>query len=141
MAPHPVTLPKLVELLVHERRTFPPSRALLVGLSGIDGAGKGWVAHQLANGLEHRVSRIAVLNVDGWLNLPSVRFNAKDPARHFYTHALRLEAFRLTASAAGRTVLQSPRSLPTALSALLFPPRGAQSVVEYSYTRGLVRSP
>src|SRR5512134_1427603 len=94
MAPHPVTLPKLVELLVHERRTFPPSRALLVGLSGIDGAGKGWVAHQLACGLEHRGSRIAVLNVDGWLNLPSVRFNAQDPARRFYTHALRLEVFR-----------------------------------------------
>lgn len=32
-----------------------------------------------------------MLNVDGWLNLPSRRFNAVEPAQHFYEHALRLD--------------------------------------------------
>jgi len=94
MAARPITLADLVKVLLQERRALAPERALLVGLSGIDGAGKGWVAHQLARALEQRGSQIAVLNVDGWLNLPSLRFNAQDPARHFYAHAVRLEAFR-----------------------------------------------
>jgi uridine kinase len=37
--------------------------------------------------------RVALLNVDGWLNLPSVRFADERPARHFYHHALRLAEF------------------------------------------------
>jgi uridine kinase len=94
MAPRSVTVPELLEHILQARRSHPPDRALLIGLSGIDGAGKGWVAHRLSTALEHCGARIALLNVDGWLNLPAVRFNAADPARHFYTHALRLEDFR-----------------------------------------------
>lgn len=29
--------------------------------------------------------------MDGWLNLPAVRFSPSDPAAHFYRHALRLD--------------------------------------------------
>lgn len=29
--------------------------------------------------------------MDGWLNLPEVRFDENQPAAHFYTHALRLD--------------------------------------------------
>jgi uridine kinase len=96
MAPRPVTLPGLVDILHAARDTHDPTRALLVGLSGIDGAGKGWVARQLEVALTDRGFRLAVLNVDGWLNLPHVRFGPGRPDRHFYTHALRLEEFRTT---------------------------------------------
>jgi len=34
---------------------------------------------------------VAVLNVDGWLNLPTVRFCDVSPAEHFYRHAIRFE--------------------------------------------------
>ena len=34
---------------------------------------------------------VAVINVDGWLNLPNVRFNPANPAAHFYEHAIRFE--------------------------------------------------
>lgn len=94
MAPRSVTVPALLDHILQARRSHPPDRALLVGLSGIDGAGKGWVAHCLSGALEHCGARIALLNVDDWLNLPAVRFNPADPARHFYSHALRLEDFR-----------------------------------------------
>lgn len=67
------------------------ARALLVGLSGIDGSGKGFVAGQLGERLDRLGLRVALLNVDGWLNLPTVRFSRIDPGGHFYRHGLRLD--------------------------------------------------
>jgi uridine kinase len=64
---------------------------MLVGLSGIDGSGKGFLAAQLKRELERTDLRVALINVDGWLNLPAVRFSPHNPAEHFYRHALRLE--------------------------------------------------
>jgi uridine kinase len=65
--------------------------SLLVGISGIDGAGKGYLAGRLHARLAQSGLSVAPLNVDGWLNLPSVRFSRERPAEHFYLHALRLE--------------------------------------------------
>lgn len=66
-------------------------RALLVGLSGIDGAGKGFIAARLVDRLTRAGHRVAPVNVDGWLNPPARRFAAVEPGRHFYEHALRLD--------------------------------------------------
>jgi uridine kinase len=63
-----------------------------VGLSGIDGAGKGFLAARLASALADTGLRVACLSVDGWLNLPGTRFSSEHPAPHFYEHALRLDA-------------------------------------------------
>jgi hypothetical protein len=79
-----------VARLVERRRSAGPS-AVLVGLSGIDGAGKGFLAAELRRELERSALRVALINVDGWLNLPAVRFSPDDPAEHFYRHALRLD--------------------------------------------------
>jgi uridine kinase len=80
-----------LELILARRRKLDLSRALLVGISGIDGSGKGYVASRLAARLRDRGLRLAVISVDGWLNLPSVRFNPSSPAEHFYRHAIRFE--------------------------------------------------
>jgi hypothetical protein len=37
---------------------------------------------------------VALLNVDGWLNLPAKRFSREQPGEHFYRYALRLDAAR-----------------------------------------------
>jgi uridine kinase len=66
--------------------------AVLVGMSGIDGAGKGYLAGRLHARLAQAGLRVATLNVDGWLNLPAVRFSPIRPGEHFYHHALRLDA-------------------------------------------------
>src|ERR1043165_60513 len=79
-----------VARLVERRRSAGPS-AVLVGLSGIDGAGKGFLAAELRRELERSALRVALINVDGWLNLPAIRFSPDDPAEHFYRHALRLD--------------------------------------------------
>ena len=64
--------------------------ALLVGISGIDASGKGYIAARLAEQLSCTLN-VAVINVDGWLNLPHVRFSDNEPGLHFYEHALRLD--------------------------------------------------
>lgn len=66
-------------------------RACLVGISGIDASGKGYVSSRLVPQLEAGGCRVALINVDGWLNLPYVRFSGSNPGEHFYHHALRLE--------------------------------------------------
>lgn len=93
MTPPLLTLASAAELIRARRAEFDPTAALLVGLSGIDGAGKGWVAEQLAAQLTEAGLRVAVVGVDGWLNLPRVRFADREPGPHFYFNALRLEPF------------------------------------------------
>lgn len=66
-------------------------RSLLVGVSGIDGSGKGYVSARLAEALCRRRIHAAVINVDPWLRLPAERFDARRPAEHFYERGLRLE--------------------------------------------------
>jgi len=73
------------------RAELPAGRALLVGVSGIDGSGKGYLASRFRDHLQRSELRVALLNVDGWLNLPSVRFSRTDPGGHFYRHGLRLD--------------------------------------------------
>jgi len=64
---------------------------LVVGLSGIDGSGKGFVAKQIEARLALHSIAAANINVDGWLNLPNRRFNSTRPAEHFYENAIRFD--------------------------------------------------
>jgi uridine kinase len=80
-----------VEAILRMRRRVPARRGVLVALSGIDGSGKGYLAARITAALDAHGGRVAVLNVDGWLNLPHVRFDPVQPADHFYRHALRFD--------------------------------------------------
>jgi uridine kinase len=81
----------LISAIIERRKALSPQQALLVGISGIDAAGKGFVTAGVAQSLQNRGIELAVINVDGWLNLPHVRFHRQDPARHFYENAIRLD--------------------------------------------------
>ena len=72
------------------RREMPNEQAMLVGISGIDASGKGFVSSKLADELAGHL-KVAVINADDWLNLPLVRFSETEPGRHFYENALRLD--------------------------------------------------
>jgi uridine kinase len=74
----------LVEAVRACRASLPPAVALLVGVSGIDGSGKGYLAGQLVTALSGQRLKAAAINVDGWLNVPAVRFDAKRLAENFY---------------------------------------------------------
>jgi uridine kinase len=81
----------VVSAIVEKRKALSRERALLVGISGIDGAGKGFIAARIASLLEGRGLKTAVINVDGWLNLPQVRFDPQDGSNCFYKHAIRFD--------------------------------------------------
>ena len=84
---------EVVRKILERRASIPDTRSLLVGVSGIDGCGKGYLAVQLQAHLALHGVIPAILNVDGWLNLPQKRFDRDAPALHFYENALRLDQF------------------------------------------------
>lgn len=84
---------EVVRKILERRMNIPETRSLLVGVSGIDGCGKGYVAAQLQAHLALRGVIPTILNVDGWLNLPQKRFDQIAPAVNFYENAIRLDQF------------------------------------------------
>jgi uridine kinase len=84
---------EVIRKILERRASTPAARSLIVGISGIDGCGKGYVAAQLAAHLALHSVIPATLNVDGWLNLPEKRFDQINPAEHFYTNAIRFDEF------------------------------------------------
>jgi uridine kinase len=81
----------VVNRILEVRRLVPTWRSVLVGISGIDGSGKGYVTARLAAALAARGMKAANINLDGWLNLPVVRFDRERPAENFYENAIRFE--------------------------------------------------
>jgi uridine kinase len=86
-----VSIENVVEKILDARGRIPAARSLLVAVSGIDGSGKGYVTARLVAALKARGVRAAGINIDGWLNLPAVRFDPRNPAEHFYLHAIRFD--------------------------------------------------
>lgn len=80
-----------VEALLARRASVTRTRSVVAGITGIDGSGKGYVTERIAARLRERGVRVAAINVDGWLELPSRRFSPVNPAEHFYDHAIRFE--------------------------------------------------
>jgi len=81
----------VTDRLLKIRASVPRERAALVAVSGIDGCGKGWLTRKIVDDLQARGINAANINIDGWLNLPAKRFGDKNPAEHFYLHAIRFE--------------------------------------------------
>ena len=84
---------EVVGRIIERRSEVTENRSLLVGISGIDGCGKGYVAGQIEAHLAQRAVASAVINIDGWLNLPDKRFDSTAPAETFYESAIRFDQF------------------------------------------------
>lgn len=87
------SIDEVVRNILERRANIPDTRSLLVGVSGIDGCGKGYLAAQLQAHLALHGVIPAILNVDGWLNLPPKRFDQSAPAENFYENAIRFDQF------------------------------------------------
>jgi uridine kinase len=81
----------LLARILAARERAGGGRSVLVAMTGIDGAGKGYLSARLAGALRAEGVRVAGITIDGWLNLPARRFAAVDPAEHFYRHAIRFD--------------------------------------------------
>jgi uridine kinase len=86
-----VDINEVVARIVQQRSVIPEGRSLLVGVSGIDGSGKGYIAKQIEARLGQHLIAAANINADDWLNLPEKRFNMIKPAEHFYGNAIRFD--------------------------------------------------
>jgi len=84
-------LRNIVEGIRSASRLMAQSRSLLVAVSGIDGAGKGYFASRLVEALRAQGLNAVTINIDGWLNLPDRRFHSFNAGEHFYHHAIRFE--------------------------------------------------
>ncbi len=84
-------LQTVVNEILDARSSIPSRRSLLTAITGIDGCGKGYVTARIVEALQAKGVRAVAINADGWLNLPSRRFDASNPAEHFYLHAIRFE--------------------------------------------------
>jgi uridine kinase len=81
----------LVNHILAKQIEMPAKRCLLAGISGIDASGKGFITTKLGEDLRRKGFNVAAINVDGWLNLPKIRFAPENPAENFYKNALRFE--------------------------------------------------
>ncbi|GAB4371652.1 MAG: AAA family ATPase [Elainellaceae cyanobacterium] len=86
-----IDMDKLVTMIIHQRSQLSSNRSALAAITGIDGCGKGYLTAQIANALQAKGLRVGVIGIDGWLNLPQKRFSDRNPAEHFYRHALRFD--------------------------------------------------
>ncbi len=86
-----VSLADIAEEAAWLRAGTRQSRALLAGMSGIDGSGKTELSKRLARELEHAGLRTALICIDPWQNPQTVRFGGPDPGLHFYDHAIRFD--------------------------------------------------
>jgi uridine kinase len=84
-------LASLVAKILEAHSRVPATRALLVGISGIDGSGKGFITEKLADALRTKSLNVALTSADDWLNLPHVSMNRDNCAEHFYEHAIRFD--------------------------------------------------
>ena len=70
--------------------------SLLAAISGIDGSGKSTIARRVAQDLEDRGQRVALIPLDPWHTPPEVRFGGRRRPEHFYFNAFRMrELFEL----------------------------------------------
>jgi uridine kinase len=81
----------LASKIVATRAEKSAEQAILVGISGIDAGGKGFITEKIAKRLQELGWRVATINADDWLNLPEVCLSQHKPAEHFYEHAMRFD--------------------------------------------------
>jgi len=82
---------KFIDGIVAQLAETPANRAVLVGISGIDAGGKGFITAKIARRLREAGWRVATINADDWLNLPEVCLSRRTPGEHFYEHAMRFD--------------------------------------------------
>jgi uridine kinase len=82
---------RFVDAIARKCGAVVPDCAVLVGISGVDASGKGYLAAKIADHLQMKGLKVALIGTDAWLNLPRTRFNPDSLAEHFYEHALRFD--------------------------------------------------
>ena len=86
-----MTIDRVAKTIIGKYSEVPAKHSMLVGISGIDASGKGYVTDLIDQRIRSAGLRSVVINIDGWLNLPHIRFDHSDLAGNFYRNALRFD--------------------------------------------------
>ena len=78
----------LVHTIIQKSRLQSP---YIVGVSGIDGSGKGYISEKLHAQISAAGLSCSLIGIDGWLQPPSKRFSECDPGRYFYQYGFRFD--------------------------------------------------
>ena len=78
----------LVHTIIQKSRLKSP---YVVGVSGIDGSGKGYISKKLSNQISATGRSCSLIGIDGWLQPPNKRFSEHDPGRYFYECGFRFD--------------------------------------------------
>jgi uridine kinase len=117
-----VTLDAFTAMVSAARAATTPARSFLVAVSGIDGAGKGFVAARLAEGLKRRGLRVALIGAYRFADVDVIVlegvFLLRRDLRHHYDLSLWVECSFATALA--RAVARGQEGLPPAETAEAF---------------------
>jgi uridine kinase len=81
----------VADAIAKKRDAVVPNRAVLIGISGIDASGKGFITAKLVERLLDSGWNTAAISADDWLNLRHVCVNPNNYAEHFYQHAIRFD--------------------------------------------------
>ncbi len=81
----------LAHTIIYKSRLKSP---YIVGVSGIDGSGKGYLSNKLHTHIRNAGLSCSLIGIDGWLQPPSKRFSESDPGQHFYKCGFRFEEMR-----------------------------------------------
>lgn len=65
------------------------NRPFILGISGIDASGKGYISKLIQKELIRLGHSVHLENLDGWLQLPEIRFSKIEPASVFYQNGFR----------------------------------------------------
>ncbi|MEM1368239.1 MAG: AAA family ATPase [Cyanobacteria bacterium P01_H01_bin.15] len=76
----------LVYTLVEKSKFKSP---FVIGISGIDGSGKGYIAKKLAQGITNAGRKCELIGIDGWIQPPAQRFSSSNPGEYFYRNGFR----------------------------------------------------
>lgn len=81
----------LVAAVLAARERFRGERAFVVGLSGVDASGKGYITARLSERLKKLGRRVVTLCADDWLDSRDTWSGAEQPAEVFYERAFRFD--------------------------------------------------
>ena len=86
-------IPSLAMMVMNAYTRHDNKTTFTAAISGIDAAGKGFIAKGLQNELEQKGLKIANINIDPWQNPLDIRLQKVNAAENFYENVFRWDHF------------------------------------------------
>src|SRR5258705_3057118 len=86
-------IPDLVDEILERYKQHPGTSLFTIGISGIDGSGKGYITGLVQQELAQKGYRVATINIDPWQNPIPIRLQKENAAENVYENIFRWNDF------------------------------------------------